>query len=148
MYNKEEILETVCEGLLNGKSLRKICLEDGMPNKSTILRWLSADDEFATIIARARDLQAEALFDDMTDIVNDMLDQKVESNAAKTAIWAKQWQASKLKPKKYGDSTTIKGDSDSPLEHKMNISAEDKALVQEYLSILKTGDKVKPEMET
>lgn len=102
-YNKEEILEKVCEGLLNGNSLRKICLEEGMPNKSTVLRWLNEEDEFATTIARARDLQADSLFDDMTEIVNEMINGNIDATTAKTAIWSKQWQASKLKPKKYGD---------------------------------------------
>lgn len=106
MYEKEKTLEIVCEGLLNGKSLRKICLEEGMPNKSTILRWLNEEDEFATIIARARDLQADSLFDDMTEIVNNMVSGEIDANVARTAIWAKQWQASKLKPKKYGDKLT------------------------------------------
>lgn len=102
---KKEILEFICDQLIEGKSLRRICLDSkDMPNAATIFRWMADEEsEYATIIARARNVQADALFDDMSDLVNRMIDEGLDPSAVRTAIWAKQWQAGKLKPKKYGD---------------------------------------------
>lgn len=75
-----------------------------MPDRVTICRWMADEEsEYATIITRARQIQADALFDDMSDLINRMIDEGLDPTAVKTAIWAKQWQAGKLKPRKYGD---------------------------------------------
>lgn len=106
---KKQILESICDQLIEGKSLRRICMDDKtMPNASTIFRWMADEEsEYATIIARARNVQADALFDDMSDLINRMIDEGLDPTAVKTAIWAKQWQAGKLKPKKYGDKIDL-----------------------------------------
>lgn len=106
---KKEILEFICDELIEGKSLRRICLDNkDMPNAATIFRWMADEEsEYATIIARARNVQADALFDDMSDLINRMIDEGLDPTAVKTAIWAKQWQAGKLKPKKYGDKIDL-----------------------------------------
>lgn len=110
---KAEIVETICIRLMDGESLRKICSDESMPDKATVLRWLNdqEDKEFATSIARARDLQADAIDDDIADIVARLLDGKLDPNVAKTAIWAHQWRAGKLRPKRYGDKLDL-GNSD------------------------------------
>ena len=105
---KKDILESICDRLVEGESLRKISMDKNMPSKSTLFKWMEEDEYFRTTIARARDLQAEALFDDMTHLINRMLEEDIDANKIKTAIWAKQWQAGKLKPKKYGDSSMVK----------------------------------------
>ncbi len=103
-YNKNEIINKVAEGMFQGLSLRKICQQEGMPNKSTILRWLEKDEELATIIARAREGQIEHYADLMLEkaeacSLEDVPKVKLEIDTIK-------WIASKLKPKKYGERTT------------------------------------------
>ncbi len=103
-----KIMDAVVERLIEGESLRQICKSEGMPNKSTILRWMNADDELATTIARARELQADALDDEIQEIVNEIRSGSLDPNAGRVVIWATQWRASKMRPKKYGESTQIK----------------------------------------
>lgn len=125
----EEIADKICEGLADAKSLRKICLEDGMPSQSTVFRWL-ADERYATFreqYARAREAQADALFDEILDIAddgsNDFMseDHKYDGDAvqrSKLRVDARKWMAGKLAPKRYGDKIELSGPGDKG-EHKL-----------------------------
>lgn len=104
---RETIVSHVLESIADGQSLRHICDSDKLPDRGTILRWLCDDEEFATNIARARNTQAESIFDDITDVLADVRSGKLDATAGRTVVWGMQWQASKLKPKKYGDRQTI-----------------------------------------
>lgn len=121
-YTEEQrmaIIEAVCERIMNGESLKRICESDkSLPNKTTIIRWINDDkDTLAPMIARAREFQAECLDDEIQDITNRMLDGEVDPQAARVAIWAAQWRAARLKPKKYGDkiSTEVSGPDGGPV---------------------------------
>lgn len=36
-----ELADEICERLACGESLRTICADDGMPHRTTVIRWLS-----------------------------------------------------------------------------------------------------------
>lgn len=112
-----EVGDDICERLANGESLRAICVDDGMPGRSTVFRWLGDNESFRDQYARAREDQAETMADDIVSIADG---DGVEDTAIATArdrlrVDARKWVASKLKPKKYGDRTTLAGDPDAPL---------------------------------
>lgn len=62
---------------------------------------MNSDASFAATIARAREAGQDALTAETIDIADDATEENVQS--AKLRIWARQWYASKLAPKKYGD---------------------------------------------
>lgn len=101
----EEMYETILDQLIEGKSLRLICGADGMPNRSTVLRWLDVDEAFAAKYARAREMQA--------DYMDDLILETAETCKADTAaadrvkIDAYKWRAAKLRPKVYGDKIDL-----------------------------------------
>lgn len=120
----EELADTICERIADGESLRSICDGDDMPNKSTVFRWLAADEAFATRYAHARDAQADTFVDDMVDIADDGRNDWIErKNGDGTVIgWqengealrrstlrvaTRQWIAEKMKPKKYGSKLAL-----------------------------------------
>ena len=70
----EEIAEQIICGLMDGKSLVKVCEEEGMPHRRTVLRWMEKDEDFATRCARARVLQAD-LMDDKIEHEHGVTDQ-------------------------------------------------------------------------
>lgn len=115
-----ETADIICERIAEGESLRKICGEDDMPNKATVFRWLASNKEFSDQYARARETQADALFDDVLAIA-DQYDTVSEAanpdliQRAKLRIDARKWMAGKLRPKVYGDKLELAGDSNSPL---------------------------------
>jgi len=122
----QEIADTICERLADGESLRAICSEDEMPNKATVFRWLSKHTEFSDQYARARDEQAETLFDEILDIADDGRNDWIERQddeggnmgwrengealrRSQLRIDARKWMAGKLKPKKYSDKLQLEG---------------------------------------
>lgn len=122
----DEIGQEICARLADGKSLRKICLDDDMPAQSTVYKWLlnPLHETFVENYARARELQADTLFDECQDIAddgsNDYMgdDEKYNGDAVQRSrlrIDTRKWMAGKLRPKKYGDKTLIGSDPDNPL---------------------------------
>ena len=115
MYNpytkkeKDKIVKEICIKLSDGQSLRQICSDKNMPHRVTILRWLNEDEEYAADTARARSLQADALDDDIQDVINEIRRGDIDYNAGKAVIWGLQWRAAKLKPEKYGEQKKVIG---------------------------------------
>lgn len=100
-----EIEEKIITGLMEGNSLVKVCEEEGMPNRRTVMRWMEADEDFASRCARAREMQADLMDDKIIDLI-DRVD-IVNYQAEKVKLAALQWRAAKLAPKRYGDKLGI-----------------------------------------
>lgn len=97
----------ICRRLIEGESLRAISDDDAMPARSTIAGWLQTDKVFAAEYATARQLQAEALADEIVDIADRATDRD-SAAAARVKVDARKWLASKLAPKRYGDAVQLK----------------------------------------
>ena len=113
-----EKADEICERLAEGESLRAICRDDDMPSKATVFRWLRVHDGFSDQYARAREAQADTLFDDVLEIADDARNDWMERNGDDDQGWqlngehvqrtrlridARKWMAGKLRPKKYGE---------------------------------------------
>jgi len=96
-----EIVKEICDRLSGGEATFDICQDKHMPHVSSLYRRMAKDDKFATIIAQARVAQQ----DYEADACIKMADEATPDNwqVVKMQIWARQWRASKLSPKKYGD---------------------------------------------
>lgn len=110
-----EMEQTILERLMDGDSLRRICQEDGMPDRTTVLRWAESDDEFAAKYARARVIQAHTVNDDMQELEDKVLSGEVEPGAARVILGSKQWRAAKLLPKVYGEKVAVTGNDGKDL---------------------------------
>lgn len=101
-YNPETA-NYICAELAQGRSLRSVLLDEGMPVGQTVFSWLRTFPEFLEQYARAKEESADSLADDIQDIADKTLRSVYDPQAARVAIDAYKWTASKLKPKKYGD---------------------------------------------
>lgn len=101
----EEIAEQICDLLMDGMSLVKICERDDMPHRSTVIRWMADNADFATRCARARDAQADLMDDKILDVAEASTSETAAADRVKIAAY--QWRASKLQPKKYGDKLDL-----------------------------------------
>jgi len=110
----DKLADQICEALANKKSMRQICAAANMPHRTTVQEWIAKDPAFATKCARAREEQADAIVEDCIDIENKTLTGKIHPAAARAVLASKQWRASKLAPKKYGDKLGIGGAEDLP----------------------------------
>ena len=102
------IMDKVSERLINGESLRKICLDPDMPGRFAILKWVNDDSELASQYAHARDIQADALDDDITATIAEIRDGTLDAQAARVIIQAVQWRAAHMRPRRYGDKLDLK----------------------------------------
>lgn len=115
----EEVAGTICMEIMAGKSLRTICAMEGMPAASTVYAWLGQYPEFSAQYARAREVQADMLADEIIEIADSDLD----PNRARVMIDARKWLAGKLRPKKYGDRVELdhKVDGNQPMQVTVNV---------------------------
>lgn len=120
----EAVADAICLRLANAESLRKICLSDDMPCQTTVFKWLRQHEEFAQQYARAREAQADALFDECLDIAddgsNDYMGEGETYNGdavqrSRLRIDTRKWMAGKLRPKVYGEKTLLGSDPENPL---------------------------------
>ena len=113
--------------------MRSICRDGAMPSTSTVCKWLGKNADFAEQYTRARELQADALFDDILEIAddarNDWMEREGEDNRgwqengetlrrSHLRIEARKWMAGKLKGK-YSDKLTV--DTNSTVTHRYDL---------------------------
>lgn len=135
----QDVADAICERLAEGESLRSICADDAMPSKATVCKWLGRHANFADQYARAREMQAETMADEIKDIADDGscdtyldLDGKERTDhevvaRSRLRVDARKWLASKLLPKKYGEKVTQEhtGPEGGPVQHEHTTSLPD-----------------------
>lgn len=119
----QQLADAICEQLIDGKSLRTICSTAKMPGRSTVLRWLAENEAFRGQYARARELQADTLAEEILDIADKaVLGERLKKDGkgkvlerttgdmverSKLQIDARKWYAGKLQPRKYGERVDL-----------------------------------------
>lgn len=98
----EELARVICERLSNGESLRRICSDEDMPNRNTVLDWAHDNPAFQARYVRARENQAEFGHDAMVEIEQRVLQRKIDPKAANVVLGNMRWRMEKLKPKVFG----------------------------------------------
>lgn len=105
--DREALMESLLVQIESGKSMREVCRMDGMPDHTTVIRWLRDDPALATRYARARTAQADTLFDRMEAVEEAVSAGTMDSHAARVVLDSMRWRASKLAPKVYGDRLDV-----------------------------------------
>lgn len=101
-----EVAAEICSLLADGKSLRKVCERPGMPNKATVFRWLAQHDEFRDQYAKATETRADAIFEEMFDIADEVAEEAAAVGKARLRIDTRKWALARMNPKKYGDKVS------------------------------------------
>lgn len=110
----EQTAKVVCSRIAEGESLRTVCGDSAMPDKSTVLRWLGRYEEFRTQYAYARELSQEAVAEEYFELLDEVPPMKPDGSFDAAAVaWyknradARKWYLSKIAPKKYGDKLEL-----------------------------------------
>lgn len=116
----EALAKEICWKLSQGESLRKICRGDDMPDITTVLAWASDKSHpFSQQYARAREIQAETLVEEIIAIADEAEDDFIVTESgrevfnkeavmrSKLRVDARMWAASKILPKKYGPKVDV-----------------------------------------
>ena len=117
-YSQKEIdniFNHVCSQIEKGRALRNVLKDENMPSTSTFYQWFDNNEDKAKQYARATEVRADIIFDDILSIadentndtfVNDNGIEVVNNDViqrSRLRIDARKWVLSKLNPKKYGD---------------------------------------------
>ena len=117
--DKDNIFEYVCQEIEKGRALRNVLKDDNMPSTSTFYQWLDNDEVKAKQYARATEVRADIIFDDILAIADENTnDTSINENGievvnndviqrSRLRIDARKWVLSKLNPKKFGDKADI-----------------------------------------
>ncbi len=118
----QETANKILVRVMAGESLRSICRDEAMPARSTVHLWLASRADFSDQYARACDVRADEVFDEMFEIAddatNDWMERKGEDDAcgwqvngdavqrSRLRIDTRKWALARMNPKKYGDKIT------------------------------------------
>lgn len=94
---RDEVRKAI-ERIENGESMRKAVAAVGM-TWSTFSRELQGDKTAALQYARAQEIRADLIADEVIEIA----DTDSDAQRARNRIDARKWSSGKLAPKKYGD---------------------------------------------
>ena len=126
VWNKEKkdsAIEIVLDKISDGNSLRSILNDNRdkelLPSRKTFNEWLCKDSILSDQYAQACEERAEALLDEMINIVDDSSNDQIDTDLGDGIVAsrlnseaiqrsrlrydARKWLISKLNPKKYGD---------------------------------------------
>ena len=101
----QDLFDQICDEIAEGKSIRSICLRDDRPAHKTFFAWLNKDEALAAQYARAREDQADTIFDECLEIADAAKPEDVQ--AARLRIDTRKWMAGKLRPKNYGEKVDL-----------------------------------------
>ncbi len=137
LYTKALVAKICCR-LAEGETLRAICRDPAMPDKATVLRWLGDGEKaaFRDQYAHAREMQADALFDEALAIADDGSGDWITDGGGKKTldhehvqrsrlrVDTRKWAAGKLAPKRYGDKLQHTGEGGGPVTFIMTLHDE------------------------
>jgi hypothetical protein len=136
-----ELLREACERFSKGETLKSICLDDRMPDRTNLWRFTLTNPEFEEMWATAKALHAELLMEETGAIADREVlgpDGRHDSGAVqrdKLRIEQRHLRAASLDPQRWGRTTTVKGDADNPIVVQQEVSMERRAeLLLEFLS--------------
>lgn len=140
------MMEKICDELIAGRSLIKICQDEAFPNHVEIYREMHRHPDLFTAITNAREAQQEFIADELIEMAD--LATPEDHNVVKLRIWARQWRAAKLAPKKYGDKQVVDITQNINIavvqaEQLMQLSQRAKEAIDVTPTVLKTIEKSK-----
>ena len=65
-----KIMDALIDHVSEGNTIRAFCRQKGMPSYGTIYNWRLKDEEFAERLARARDIGADAIAEEILEIID------------------------------------------------------------------------------
>lgn len=93
----------ICDRLVCGESLVRICKTPDWPSYTLVLQWLRADHEFRQDYGLSRIAQADFLADEIIEIADNCTDPQT----ARLQIDVRKWMAARLNPTRYGDKVDL-----------------------------------------
>ena len=142
----DELFDEICERMVDGESVRTICKDDHMPAISTLMKILNQNPDRSAQYARALQMRADAMFEEIMDISDDGSNDPTSIvlngehvQRSKLRVDSRKWALGRMNPKKYGEKTFIGGVDDAPVKVQntidvSNLSLEELETLEKVLS--------------
>jgi len=134
----EEMAQSICAWIADGKPLREFCRQEGNPAWRTVYDWLAGNEDFAARFARARDIGADAIAEGTLEIADNPqegVETIIKADGSreerrgdmlghrKLQIETRLKLLAKWNPKKYGEkvSQEISGPNGAPIRTETNV---------------------------
>lgn len=110
------IADHIVQLISEGRTLSEISKMQGMPSSSVIAKWQKESEDFKSRVVEARKVRAERFHDAVVEAssITPHLD-KDSIPAAKLHFEQLKWLSMVGDPTRYGNKTTIGGDSNAPV---------------------------------
>lgn len=125
--DKPKAIDEIIDRISKGESLRAILPQEDRPKHlpalKTFLEWVSQDEELCKQYARATELRADLIFEEMFEIADDGTNDFVEKQRkngdtyvefdteavmrSRLRIDTRKWALSKMNPKKYSEKQNL-----------------------------------------
>ena len=132
----ETIFKEICRQMSEeGKSLRKVLLQEGMPESHTFYKWIDNDEAKLLQYVRACNKRADVIFEEIITIADTTqtgITKKITEKGGveitegdmiqhrRLQVDARKWVVSKMNPKKYGEASLLKIGNIDGSEFKIN----------------------------
>ena len=113
-YDKDIFFPMILSEIEEGNSLRSVLSKKDMPSRYTFFEWLKDDDVKANQYARACEVRAEGIFEDILEIADNSSNDTIYTDKgeipnsewiarSRLKVDARKWMLGKMNPKKYGE---------------------------------------------
>ena len=110
----QEITDELCRRLADGDSLREVCADEKMPEKSTVLLWVvqerkieGTDRLFSDQYHAGREAAGYSHADEAMDLRNEIRTGDIDPQAAKVILDALKWGAERMAPKRHSQRQEV-----------------------------------------
>ena len=100
-----QLTDQICQELMNGQPLTRICSNKDLPSLATINRWIAKHPSFAKQITNARRVGTQYYLDKMIEELETMSAKDV--GIVREKLHHYRWLSSKLLPNLYGDKQEV-----------------------------------------
>lgn len=113
-YDKDIFFPMILSEIEEGNSLRSVLSKKDMPSRYTFFEWLKDDDGKANQYARACEVRADGIFEDILEIADNSSNDTIYTDKgeipnsewiarSRLKVDARKWMLGKMNPKKYGE---------------------------------------------
>lgn len=110
----QQVADELCAKLADGQSLRSVCADESMPEKSTVLLWVvngreidGTGRQFSDQYRVAREAAGYSHADEALDMRSMVYSGEIEPSAAKVILDALKWGAERMAPKAHNPKQEI-----------------------------------------
>ena len=138
-----ELTDQICQELMIGQPLTKICSSKDLPSLATINRWITKHPSFAKQILQARRIGTQYYLDKMIEELETADNKSIMIVREKLHHY--RWLSSKLLPNLYGDKQEVIQDTKVTIEWKkpdmIDVSSVDSSQKNSSARMMEYGEK-------